>query len=83
MFLADVTKVPVAKLEQFSTTEVQKLQAQLKEVDASRIDGQFRGPDGEPLKGSEKVSDLLTRVLKWSDIVLERYISPLFPPAAY
>ncbi|KAK0755013.1 hypothetical protein B0T18DRAFT_315459 [Schizothecium vesticola] len=56
----------------FSTNEVQKLQAQLKEIDASRVDGQFRGPDGEPYKGSEKMSDLLDRVLAWSDIVLER-----------
>ncbi|KAK1836022.1 hypothetical protein QBC39DRAFT_340239 [Podospora conica] len=56
----------------FSTNEVQKLQAQLKEIDASRVDGAFRGPDGEPYKGSDKMSELLDRVLKWSDIVLER-----------
>lgn len=63
----------------FSTSEVQKLQAQLKEIDASRVNGQFVGADGNILEGSEKVADLLNRVLKWSDIVLERYVLLFFP----
>ncbi|KAK5660070.1 hypothetical protein OQA88_13539 [Cercophora sp. LCS_1] len=56
----------------FWTSEVQKLQAQLKEIDASRVDGKFVDAEGKVLEGSDKVADLLSRVLKWSDIVLER-----------
>ncbi|KAK3942236.1 hypothetical protein QBC46DRAFT_380367 [Diplogelasinospora grovesii] len=56
----------------FSTSEVQKLQAQLKEIDESRVDGKFVGPDGKPLAGSDAESELLKRCLLWSDIVLER-----------
>lgn len=57
---------------QFSATEVEKLQAQLKEIDASRIDGKFLTAEGKPANGSDEVSDLLGRCLKWSDIVLAR-----------
>jgi hypothetical protein len=60
--------------KQFSTTEVQKLQAQLKEIDESRVDGKFLGPDGSPAAGGDEVADLLERCLQWSDIVLERYV---------
>ncbi|KAK0635898.1 hypothetical protein B0T17DRAFT_62183 [Bombardia bombarda] len=56
----------------FSVTEVQRLQTQIKEVDASRVDGQFVSSEGKPLRGSDKVSDLAKRCLLWSDIVLDR-----------
>ncbi|KAK3352004.1 hypothetical protein B0H65DRAFT_142405 [Neurospora tetraspora] len=56
----------------FSTSEVQRLQAQVKEIDESRVDGNFVGPDGEVLRGSERVSHLVDVCLKWSEIVLER-----------
>ncbi|KAK1756836.1 hypothetical protein QBC47DRAFT_377776 [Echria macrotheca] len=56
----------------FSATEVQKLQAQLKEIEGKLVDGKFVDAEGSVLEGSDKVSDLLTRVLHWSDIVLER-----------
>lgn len=56
----------------FSTSEVQKLQAQLKEIDASRVDGKFVNVEGKVLQGSDEVADLLRRCLLWSDIVLDR-----------
>jgi len=56
----------------FSTTEVTKLQDQLKEIDATRVNGKFVEADGTIPAGNEDVSNLLNRVLQWSDIVLER-----------
>ncbi|KUI72607.1 hypothetical protein VM1G_08547 [Cytospora mali] len=56
----------------FNTSEVEKLQAQLKEIDAQRQDGKFVAVDGNVVKGSDQVSELLSRCLAWSDIVLER-----------
>ncbi|KAI7786424.1 hypothetical protein LA080_003666 [Diaporthe eres] len=56
----------------FNTSEVKKLQAQLKEIDTQRQDGKFLTADGQVAKGSNVVSELLNRVLMWSDIVLER-----------
>jgi hypothetical protein len=57
---------------QFSTSEVEKLQAQLKEIDESRVDGKFLVPDGSVAAGSDQVSETLKRCLLWSEIVLER-----------
>lgn len=57
---------------QFNTSEVKKLQAQLKEIDAQRQDGKFVTAGGQVAKGSDEVSELLNRVILWSDIVLER-----------
>ncbi|KAJ4396437.1 hypothetical protein N0V93_000656 [Gnomoniopsis smithogilvyi] len=56
----------------FNTTEVEKLKTQLKEIDASRVNGQFVTDDGKVAKGSEETSELLERALAWSDIVLDR-----------
>ncbi|KAK0652965.1 hypothetical protein B0T16DRAFT_490708 [Cercophora newfieldiana] len=56
----------------FSTTEVQKLQNQLKDIDASRVNGNFVSVEGNVLEGSEEVADLVRRCLLWSDTVLER-----------
>ncbi|CAG8959695.1 hypothetical protein HYFRA_00001601 [Hymenoscyphus fraxineus] len=56
----------------FSTTEVEKLQAQMKELDAQRIDGKFLTESGEVPEGNEGVCALLEKALKWSEIVLER-----------
>ncbi|KAK1778928.1 hypothetical protein QBC45DRAFT_148238 [Copromyces sp. CBS 386.78] len=56
----------------FSASEVQRLQTQVKEIDESRVNGNFVGPDGEVLRGSERVSRLVDVCLKWSEIVLER-----------
>jgi hypothetical protein len=57
---------------QFSSTEVEKLRAQLKEIDAQRVDGNFVSADGEIPAGNEEVVDLLERCLMWSNIVLDR-----------
>ncbi|AEO57080.1 hypothetical protein MYCTH_2058974 [Thermothelomyces thermophilus ATCC 42464] len=56
----------------FSTTEVLKLKAKLREIEESMVDGKFLGEDGQELRGSEAVAELLRRCLAWSDIVLER-----------
>ncbi|KAK4179901.1 hypothetical protein QBC36DRAFT_321485 [Triangularia setosa] len=56
----------------FATSEVQKLQAKLKEIDESRVDGKFVDEQGNVIRGSDLVSGLLARCLRWSDIVLER-----------
>lgn len=57
---------------QFSMTEVQKFQSKLKDINETMVDGKFVGPDGTELHGSGVVSDLLSRCLQWSDIVVER-----------
>ena len=57
---------------QFSVSEVEKLQNQLKEIDQQRVDGKFLTAAGEVAPGSDEVSELLRRCLIWSDIVLER-----------
>ncbi|KAL8409640.1 hypothetical protein RB594_007915 [Gaeumannomyces avenae] len=56
----------------FSLSEVSKLQSELKEVDAKRVDGKFLAEDGSPLRGSDDVADVLNRCLAWSEIVLEQ-----------
>lgn len=56
----------------FSTTEVEKLQAQLKEIDALRVDGKFVTASGEVPVGNEETCELLNKCLLWSEIVLQR-----------
>ncbi|EPE36833.1 hypothetical protein GLAREA_08996 [Glarea lozoyensis ATCC 20868] len=56
----------------FSATEVQKLQAQLKEIDAQRKEGKFVTVNGEVLAGDHEVSELLTKGIYWANMVLER-----------
>ncbi|KAF9880756.1 hypothetical protein CkaCkLH20_01798 [Colletotrichum karsti] len=56
----------------FSPSEVQKLQAQLRELDEKRKDGKFVSEDGKVPAGSEEVAELLEKCLKWSEVVLER-----------
>lgn len=56
----------------FSTSEVLKLQAELKSIDAKRIDGNFVHENGTISQGSDAVSTLLKRCLDWTEIVLER-----------
>jgi len=56
----------------FSSTEVEKLRAQLKEIDAKRVNGNFVTETGEIPAGNEEVKELLNRCLLWSEIVLER-----------
>jgi hypothetical protein len=58
----------------FSTSEVQKLRTQLIEVGSERKDGVFLAEDGSEPVGGPEVCQLYTRCLKWSDLVLERYV---------
>lgn len=61
---------------QFSSTEVEKLRAQLSEIDEQRKDGKFVSSDGSMIAGSDEVADLLQRCLNWSRTVFERYVLP-------
>ncbi|KAI9048683.1 hypothetical protein LZ554_007514 [Drepanopeziza brunnea f. sp. 'monogermtubi'] len=56
----------------FSTNEVARLQAQLKEIDDLRVDGNFVSENGEIPVGNEEICDLLNKVLLWSEIVQQR-----------
>ena len=44
----------------------------MKEIDAQRVDGHFVNTSGGIPAGSHEVSELLERILKWSEIILER-----------
>ncbi|WYZ41340.1 hypothetical protein EsH8_V_000235 [Colletotrichum jinshuiense] len=56
----------------FSPSEVQKLQAQLREIDEKRKDGKIVTADGRIPAGSDELSALLEKCLQWSEVVLER-----------
>ncbi|TLD30706.1 hypothetical protein PspLS_02709 [Pyricularia sp. CBS 133598] len=56
----------------FSSSEVVKLQTELKEIDARRVDGNFVDDNGNVARGSDAVSTLLKRCLEWTEIVLDR-----------
>lgn len=59
-------------MAKFSSSEVLKLQAQAKEVDAQRVDGKFVTASGEVAASNDEVGELLFKCLRWSEIVLER-----------
>lgn len=63
---------PLLTTSKFNQHEVEKLKAQLQEIGAQRVDGKFQTEDGQAAKGSDEISELIDRVLDWSDIVLER-----------
>ncbi|KAI1502817.1 hypothetical protein F5X99DRAFT_377577 [Biscogniauxia marginata] len=56
----------------FSPGDVHKFGAQLKEISDKRIDGKFLDEDGNVLKGSDGVSDLLDRCVSYTTVILER-----------
>ncbi|KAI0024186.1 hypothetical protein F4780DRAFT_649350 [Xylariomycetidae sp. FL0641] len=56
----------------FSPSDIQKYEKQLKEIDATRKDGQFVDAEGNVMKGSEGVADLLERCFKYTAIIMER-----------
>lgn len=56
----------------FNSKEHEDLVVRLNEIAAQRVDGKFRNVAGEPLAGSDTISELLDRCLKWSDIVRDR-----------
>ncbi|KAH7025924.1 uncharacterized protein B0I36DRAFT_248149 [Microdochium trichocladiopsis] len=62
----------VATRKQFSPKELQKIKAQVQEIGAKRVDGQFLGEDGKPLEGSQKISEFLERMVIYIDDALER-----------
>lgn len=59
-------------MKQFSSSEIHRLQKELKEIDAHRVNGDFVDADGHKLGGSDEVVDLLQRITKWSEMVIER-----------
>lgn len=63
---------PLKVSMQFSTSEVAKLQAQVKEIDGLRVDGKFVSSSGEVLAGNEETCELLKKCLLWSEIVQQR-----------
>ncbi|OLN86438.1 UPF0662 protein C30C2.08 [Colletotrichum chlorophyti] len=56
----------------FSPSEVQKLQAQLREIEEKRKDGKLLTEDGKVPAGSDELAALLEKCLEWSEVVLER-----------
>jgi hypothetical protein len=46
----------------------------LKEIDAQRVNGHFVNASGQIPAGNDEVSELLSRILMWAEIVLERYV---------
>jgi len=56
----------------FSTSEVQKLQTQVREVDELRVGGKFVSVDGKVLAGNDETCELLNKCLHWSQVVLDR-----------
>lgn len=65
----------VDRSRQFSATEVNGLRDQLKKVEGTMKDGNFVGPDGAPLAGQDELKALMDRCWKWTEIVLERWVS--------
>lgn len=68
----------LTKMVKFSSSEVLKLQAQAKEIDAQRVDGKFVTASGEILASNDEVGELLSKCLRWSETVLERYACQLY-----
>ncbi|KAI4136715.1 MAG: hypothetical protein LQ341_005485, partial [Variospora aurantia] len=58
--------------QKFPTAEVQSFQDQLREVQATMVDGKFLGDDGTAPAGQHVATELLHRCLKWSELVLAR-----------
>lgn len=60
---------------QFPISEVHGFQDQLREVQATMVNGKFLAEDSTTPAGQHVATDLLSRCLLWSDIVLSRYVS--------
>ncbi|MCJ1298610.1 hypothetical protein MMC08_001400 [Hypocenomyce scalaris] len=58
--------------QKFPVAEVQGFQAQLKEIQATTVKGQFLAEDSTAPEGQQIVGNLLARCLKWAEIVLSR-----------
>ncbi|KAI4167585.1 MAG: hypothetical protein LQ343_007083 [Gyalolechia ehrenbergii] len=58
--------------QKFPIGEVQGFQDQLREIQASMVDGKFLAENSTTPAGQHVVTELLNRCLKWSEIVLTR-----------
>ncbi|KAI1778298.1 hypothetical protein F4818DRAFT_456186 [Hypoxylon cercidicola] len=56
----------------FSPAEIHKRESELREIGEKRKDGQFVDENGNVLKGSEDISNLLERCLTYTKIIIEK-----------
>lgn len=56
----------------FSSSEVKKFKDQVEEVKAEQVDGHFLTTAGSVPAGDDEINELLTRILDWADIVLQK-----------
>ena len=61
---------------QFPAAEVEGFRHQLKEIQASMVDGKFLAEGSSTPAGQEIVIGLLDRCLLWSEIVISRSVHP-------
>lgn len=61
-------------LLKFPSAEVQAFQEELKKIQGSMVDGKFLASDSSTPAGQAIVIELLTRCLRWADIVLEKWV---------
>lgn len=59
----------------FSATEVNSLRDQLKKIESQMKDGNFVDSEGNILPGQDDIKSLMERCWRWTEIVLERYVS--------
>ncbi|RYP30655.1 hypothetical protein DL767_006155 [Monosporascus sp. MG133] len=59
----------------FNPKEIHKLRSQLDEINAKRVDGNFVDENNKVLNGSDKVSELLDRCMRYTVVVLERLVT--------
>lgn len=57
---------------QFPVSEVEGFRDQLREIQATMVDGKFVAEDKSVPSGQDVVVELLERCLLWSDLVLTR-----------
>ncbi|KAH0543810.1 hypothetical protein FGG08_001849 [Glutinoglossum americanum] len=57
----------------FPTAEVKGFQSQLKDIEDSKVDGNFVTADGAIPAGQQILDELLSRCQKWADTVLDRH----------
>lgn len=54
------------------------LREQLKKIEMTQKDGNFVDADGKPFAGQDDLKSLMHRCWRWTEIVLERYVSTLY-----
>ncbi|KAI9828991.1 MAG: hypothetical protein M1832_000014 [Thelocarpon impressellum] len=58
--------------QNFPVNEIKGFQEQLKEIEATQVDGHFTNADGINPTGEGLLGELLSRCLMWAEMVLER-----------